>query len=120
MHMIQTPAPPAPPPDIPQIFVQTGGSPFDAMPPEAMFLLVLAVLAAATIVLFPLFRAIGRRIEGRGGMSAEARAELEELRERISRLEEAHPRMTELEERVDFAERLLAQREPARLREGAP
>ena len=53
-------------------------------------------------------------------MNAEARAELEELRERISRLEEAHPRMTELEERVDFAERLLAQREPARLREGAP
>jgi hypothetical protein len=119
MHMIQTPAPAPSPPDIPQIFVQTGGSPFDGMPPEAMFLMVLAILAAATIVLFPLFRAIARRIEGRGGMNAEARAELEELRDRVSRLEEAHPRMTELEERVDFAERLLAQREPERLRGGA-
>lgn len=109
-----------PVPDIPRVIVQTGGSPFDAMPPEAVFLMVLAILAAATIVLFPLFRAIARRIEGRGGMSAEARTELDELRERVSRLEEGHPRMTELEERVDFAERLLAQREPARLREGAP
>lgn len=119
MLMLQD-APPAPPPipDFP-VIVQTGGSPFDALPPQAIFLIVVAVLAAATIILYPLIRGIARRIEGRGGMDAEARAELQELRERVSRLEEGHPRMTELEERVDFAERLLAQREPERLRGGA-
>ncbi len=105
-------------PDIPRVIVQTGPSPFDTMPPQAIFLIVLASLAAVTIVLYPLLRAIARRIEGRGGMES-ARAELEELRARVAQLEEGHPRLLELEERVDFAERLLAQREPARLREGA-
>lgn len=120
MLMLQE-APPAPPPmpDFP-VIVQTGSSPFDAMPPQALFLIVVAVLTAATIILYPLIRGIARRIEGRSGMDADAKAELQELRERVSRLEEGHSRMTELEERVDFAERLLAQREPARLREGAP
>lgn len=107
-------------PEVPQVIVQTGPSPFDGMPPQAIFLIVLAALAAVTIVLFPLIRGLARRIEGRGGMDADAKAELEELRERVRRLEEGHPRLMELEERVDFAERLLAQREPARLREGAP
>ncbi|HEU4800218.1 MAG TPA: hypothetical protein VFS94_06260 [Gemmatimonadales bacterium] len=109
-----------PVPEIPQVIVQTGPSPFDGMPPQVIFMIVLAALAAATIVLYPLLRAFARRIEGRGGMDNVARAELEELRARIAQLEEGHPRLLELEERVDFAERLLAQREPARLREGAP
>ena len=116
MLMQEVPIPPVP--DIPQVIVQTGPSPFDMMPPQVIFLIVLAALAAATIVLYPLMRAIGRRIEGRGGMES-ARSELEELRARVAQLEEGHPRLLELEERVDFAERLLAQREPDRLREGA-
>ena len=107
-------------PEVPQVIVQTGPSPFDGLPPQAIFLIVLAALAATTIVLYPLLRAIARRIEGRGGMDNAARVELEELRARVAQLEEGHPRLLELEERVDFAERLLAQREPARLREGAP
>ena len=44
-------------------------------------------------------------------------AELEELRARVHELESV--RLAELEERVDFAERLLAQaQEPARLQDG--
>ncbi len=41
---------------------------------------------------------------------------LEELRLRLDQLEQLQERMSELEERVDFTERLLAkQREPGRL-----
>ena len=47
---------------------------------------------------------------------SELPAELEELRARVHELESV--RMVELEERVDFAERLLANsQEPAHLRE---
>ena len=35
--------------------------------------------------------------------------ELEELRDRVARLEECELRLAELEERLDFAERMLAQ-----------
>ena len=42
--------------------------------------------------------------------------ELEGLRERVRQLEEMQPRMLELEERVDFTERIVAQgRVPDRL-----
>jgi hypothetical protein len=45
--------------------------------------------------------------------------ELEELRERVAELDHLSRRVTELEERVDFAERLLAQqREAGRLPPG--
>jgi len=79
---------------------------------------VLLLLGAATLlvlVLWPLIRAVARRIEA-GAAVAEARSELEGLRERVRLLEESQPRLGELEERLDFAERLLAQqREPDRL-----
>jgi hypothetical protein len=43
-------------------------------------------------------------------------AELDGLRERVRQLEEMQPRMAELEERVDFTERIVAQaREPDQL-----
>ena len=38
--------------------------------------------------------------------------ELEELRERVARLEECELRLAELEERLDFTERMLAQAKP--------
>ena len=55
------------------------------------------------------------RIEA-GAAVAEARGELDELRDRIRHLEEASPRLVEMEERLDFAERLLAQQEPDRVK----
>lgn len=43
-------------------------------------------------------------------------AELEETQKRVGNTEDLHRRIAELEERVDFAERLLAkQRDPSRL-----
>ena len=62
--------------------------------------------ALVAVILWPLIRAWARRIE-QGGAAAEAEAELEVLRARVRVLEEMQPRMRELEERVEFAERIL-------------
>ncbi len=43
------------------------------------------------------------------------RAEVDDLRERIAELDDVSRRVAELEERVDFAERLLAQQRDAAL-----
>ena len=63
----------------------------------AVILLLGAGLIVAALI-WPLIRAIARRIEG-GGANAELQAELETLRERVRLLEEVPPRMAELEER---------------------
>jgi len=55
-------------------------------------------------VLAPLAKALGRRLEG--GVTAES-ADLEALRAEVEQLRELHPRVAELEERLDFAERAL-------------
>lgn len=69
--------------------------------------------AAAILAYSPVGKAIGDRIRGgspHAGPDPDVLNELESLRND----------MTELQERVDFAERLLAQqREPGRIREGA-
>jgi hypothetical protein len=80
----------------------------------AVVLLLGASLIIAALV-WPLIKAIARRIEG-GAAGAELQTELDTLRERVRQLEEIAPRMTELEERLDFTERVVAQgREPDRL-----
>lgn len=75
----------------------------------APFLAVVLLIIVGGILLLPLVRAWAKRIEGRGGdpMVGE---ELAQLRERVAELEHSGARVAELEERVDFAERLLAQR----------
>lgn len=71
----------------------------------------LAAFVAGTILLRgPLGQALVDRIRGGGQLSAAGELELEELRARLAELEARSERMVELEERVDFAERLLAQR----------
>jgi hypothetical protein len=82
-----------------------------------VFVIPIVAIIVTGIVLYPLLRALARRIENKvsGGMQEE----LDELRSRIITLEEQAMRVPELEERVDFAERLLANaRESDRLREG--
>lgn len=83
-------------------------------PPGEMILIALtivAVLIGAIYILGPLARAFARRIEGKGidpGMQDELRA----LRESVSEVDGLRDRLMELEERVDFAERLLAKAPP--------
>jgi hypothetical protein len=77
--------------------------------------IIFGALTIVAVLLWPLIRAVARRIEG-GGPAAAAQAELDTLRARVQSLEDLPPRIAELEERLEFAERMLAQaREPDRL-----
>jgi hypothetical protein len=84
--------------------------PFDPnqMPPQAIVMVILAALVAATIVLWPLARALARRLEGRGSADVGLRGEVDQLHQRLAEVDTMQQRVAELEERLDFAERLLA------------
>lgn len=106
---LQAPVPPVPP--VPP------GSEMSVTGSLEGFAAVALLLGAGLIVaalLWPLIKAIARRIEG--GAGTQLQTELDTLRDRVAHLEEIGPRMTELEERLDFTERVVAQgREPDRL-----
>jgi hypothetical protein len=67
----------------------------------------------ATVVGFfllkPLVLAFARRVEGRGA-DPQLMADVEQLREQVAELDPLRGRVQELEERVEFAERILADR----------
>ena len=92
---------PAPPP-VPAQHVSVTGS-LEGWDAVALLLVFGAIV---TVILWPLIRALARRIE-RGGVAAETQAEIEALRDRVRALEEMQPRMSDLEGRVDFTERVL-------------
>jgi hypothetical protein len=72
---------------------------------------IIAVVAAAVIFRGPVGHALARRLEGGTPPQADQEAMLHAL-------DEMRGRMAELEDRLDFAERLLAQsRQPDRLQE---
>jgi Tfp pilus assembly protein PilO len=103
--MLQVPTPSTPP--MPQFdpnlfFMQHGG-------PPAVVMIVLAALTASVIILWPLMRAFARRVEGKGGADTALRAEVERLQAKSRETDLLHERVAELEERLDFTERLLAQ-----------
>jgi hypothetical protein len=109
------PVPPIPPPhpfDPNLIFLQEGG-------PPVVLMIVLAALTATVIILWPLMRAFARRLENRGGGDSALRADVDQLHARLGEVDLLHTRVAELEERLDFAERLLAQG-PQASRLGAP
>lgn len=94
------PIPPIPPiPDVQVLMV----------PPPLLVMISLAAVAAIAFVLYPIARALARRLEGRNA-SPELLQQVEELRDRVQDLEASQHRVAELEERLDFTERLLAQR----------
>ena len=101
------PAPPVPPPIGPQfdpnlIFLNDGG-------PPIILLIVIAALTATVIILWPIMRAFGRRLEGRGATDPALKADIDHLHARLTEVDTLQSRVLELEERVDFTERLLAQ-----------
>ncbi len=112
--MQQVPAP-LPPPEA--IIVSSPGGPSVL---EALSILVISVSFAfvAYKLLMPLVRAFAARIENRGG-NPMLEQRVGELQQQLSEADGLQHRVAELEERLDFAERLLAQREdPARLPDG--
>ena len=114
MTMLQGPVPPTPPiPQVPfdpnLIFMNHGG-------PPMVLLIVIAALTASVVILWPIMRAFGRRLEGKAGGDPALRSDVEHLHARLGEIDALQTRVAELEERVDFTERLLAQsREPDRL-----
>ncbi len=93
-------------------------------PGETMSLIgvVLGVSFLGSRLLTPVMQGWGRRLGGpEGGADPALRVEVEELRARVQELEGQQARMYELEERLDFTERLLARQrddEAARLPRG--
>jgi hypothetical protein len=108
--ILQGPTPPVPPHFDPNlIFMQHGG-------PPAVVFIVVAALAASVIILWPLMRAFARRVEGKGSVDAALRAEIDQLQARVGEVDVLHGRVADLEERLDFTERLLAQTHDAQNR----
>jgi flagellar biosynthesis/type III secretory pathway M-ring protein FliF/YscJ len=112
--LLQIPVPPAPPvpPPFPSPEIFHGPffpPPWVTLPPAVVMLSVIAICTAVAVVLFPVMRALARRIEGRRQDPA-MEQELDDLRGRVHELEAAQGRFAELEERLDFAERLLTRR----------
>ena len=100
--MIQQGPPEIPPPPFdPNMFWANGGAPM-------VVGIVFLALVALTVILWPIMRAFGRRLEGRGQGDAALRAEVEQLQQRLGDVDHLHQRVAELEERLDFAERMLA------------
>jgi hypothetical protein len=100
--LIQTPLPPLPPmaPD-PMVIMGPG-------PPEWVGFVAALSIIIGGIILFPLVRALARRLEGKGSDGA-MRAELEQLHDRLAEVEHMEQRLAELENRLEFSERLLTQ-----------
>ena len=117
MPLVQTPVPP-PAPDpviIGQFpFPETPTPPWESLPPGVFMLVCFAFVGGFVAVFWPLMRAIARRIEGKGRTDPALLEELDHLRARMADLEAMQMRMGELEERVDFTERLLAQKSESR------
>jgi len=91
------------------VLIQPGEAPLIA-------LTVVSTLIGAIVILKPLAQALARRLEGRSGPDPQLVERIGELESRVQQLEAQQARTLELEERVDFAERLLAQRrEPEQL-----
>lgn len=89
---------------------------YQTLPAPVVLLITLGVVVGLVIIARPLVRAIARRIEGRAELDPAIQDEIEHLRTRVGDLEALQGRLADLEERVDFAERLLAQqRAPERL-----
>jgi hypothetical protein len=79
--------------------------------PAAVAVILLAAFAACTIVLWPIARALARRLEGRREPDRAIQGDLDHLHERLAEVDALQQRVSELEERIEFAERLLARGE---------
>ena len=83
-------------------------------PEETKTIGIVAVLLASFVgaLLYPIARAYARRLEG-SASTAGLREELADISARLEVLQHGQERMAELEGRLEFAERLLAQQHDA-------
>ncbi|MEZ0334933.1 MAG: hypothetical protein ACAI18_13060 [Gemmatimonadales bacterium] len=107
--MIQSaPQAPLPPPFDPNLIWMSDGG------PPAIVMIVALSLLAATVILWPVMRALARRLDGKSAADPALRAEVENLRHRLTEMDTLQLRVSELEERLDFAERLLTRGQETR------
>jgi hypothetical protein len=100
---IPTPAPPLPPVADPTFMFERGSE-------MVMILVVLvAITFIAVKVLGPIARAWARKLEGKVG-DPQIHADLDQMREQLGEVDSLRARVGELEERLEFTERLLTQR----------
>ena len=80
------------------------------MPPETFILIPLGGMALGALFLFGIYKLISRLMELRHRLHPPAgmEEELQELRGQVADLGDLPRRVAELEERLDFAERMLA------------
>lgn len=87
-----------------------------------VFLITLTMVGAVALgwkLLGPLAQALARRLEPHAAPDPASATELADLRARVQELEAQQGRVLELEDRLDFTERMLAQqRDAARLPAG--
>ncbi len=69
----------------------------------------IALIVMLGVTLRPIVRGWGKRLEAQAD-TGDLRRELDEMRERFAELEGVRAHVQELEDRVEFAERMLAQR----------
>ena len=91
---------------------------------EEVFLLTMLALVSGVlllgVIMGPIGRAIGRRIEGRSLTEADLHAIRDDVQAGTAEVADLRREVVELQERVDFAERVLAApRDPSALNAGA-
>jgi hypothetical protein len=76
---------------------------------------ILGIIGGAVVMIGPVGKALAARITRHSEQGLDP-GEVDEIHARLQELEQSQARLAELEERVDFTERLLAQRkDPGRL-----
>ena len=86
------------------------------MNPELPFIILgtLGMTGLAGWILKPVIEGLGRRVAGTGSAQVAAlEAEVQELHQRLADVDGVAQRLVEIEDRLDFAERLIAQQRPA-------
>jgi hypothetical protein len=76
--------------------------------PMMMAVVFFLSVGAVIILRGPVGKALARRIEGKAAVDPALADRVEELEHRLAELDQERARIGELEERLDFAERLLA------------
>lgn len=84
-------------------------------PPEWVGVVAVASVIGFFVVMFPLVRALARRLDGGHRAAPELQAEIDQLHLRLAEMEQLQHRVLELENRVEFSERLLTQQRDLQL-----
>lgn len=84
-------------------------------PPAWVGDVAMAAVIGFFVIAFVLVRTLARRMEGKHRAAPELQAEIDQLHARLAEVEQLQHRVLELENRVEFSERLLTQQRDLQL-----